>query len=193
METTRRILNAVFWVAVSAGLIWLAIMSFGGGFPVFMGSNYTVKFDVSKWGWQSVDPSNGTIIITHEKNDIREGWGALQFSYKFNPKKRPGIYSTSYGFEGLTCIKVWMKSKNPCMIGLRLKDKKKELRFLVPLSVDKKWRHYTISQYDIRDSAGVKGKLETARLDGFIEFADISRPGGFSNNTIWIDHIEVFR
>jgi len=133
------------------------------------------------------------MTITHEKPDVQEGWGALQFDYKFNREKPPGIYTTNYGLEGLISISCWMKSKYPCIIGLKLKDKKKKYNFMIPCRVKPEWRKYTYGKGDFKQSSGMKGRLETTRFDGHIEFRDVTPRPEHSNNILWIDQIEIRR
>lgn len=194
METTRKILNTIFLIAVAIGLIWLLIMLLGGGFPVSLSTiEARIRFDVSKMGWKSNQPDNGLLTITHEKDKIKEGWGALQFDYKYNREKPPGVYTTNYGMEGLRNLKVWLKSKNPSIIGIRLKDKHKQYDFTYPVRVENKWRQISISHTDYKAAVGMKERLETTRFDGYLEFRDMTPHPSSKDNTLWIDTIEIYR
>ncbi|MDQ7821517.1 MAG: hypothetical protein RDV48_01845 [Candidatus Eremiobacteraeota bacterium] len=194
MEWTRRILNFIFWVAVTIGSIWLLIMFLGGGFPFTLSTtDADIRFDVSKMGWQSLLSDNGLMTITREKNMAKVGWGCLQFDYKFNRKRPPGFYTTNYGFESLISLKFWMKARNPCTVGVRLKDKQEEYEFLVPLQVGTKWHQYILSAQHFRDAANYRGKLDANRFGGYIEFRDMTARPPSKTNTLWIDQIEIRR
>lgn len=194
METSRRILNIIFWIAVSIGLVWAFIMILGGGFPVALNTiEAQIRFDVSKWGWASKQLDNGLMTIDHEKADVKEGWGCLQFDYKFNSKKPPAVYSDKYGFEGLRRISFWLRSKNPCIIGVRLDDKKNQYNFMVPIAVDSKWRKTMLAPADFKHAVGMKERLETTRFGGYIEFRDITPSPRTKENTLWVDTIVINR
>jgi hypothetical protein len=194
METTRRILNFIFYVALTVGLIWLFAMLLGGGFPVSLSTTeHRVRFDISRMGWESLRPDNGIMTITHEKKDVKEGWGSLQFDYRFDKKKPPGIVSKNYGMEGLMNINLWMKAKNRCYIGIRLKDKRKELEFMVIEPVGTKWVNYTIMTRDFQAASGYTGRLDTNRFDGYLELCDVTPKPQTEQNTLWVDTILISR
>jgi hypothetical protein len=194
MEVTRRILNFIFWVALTIGLIWLFAMLLGGGFPVTLSTTEAkIRFDISRMGWESLRPDNGLMTITHEKKDIKEGWGSLQFDYRFDKKRPPGIYTKNYGLEGLMNLNLWMKAKHSCYIGLRLKDKRQELEFLIIKPVGTKWQKYVYLTNDFRLASGYGGRLDTNRFDGYIEFCDMTPRPSAETNTLWVDTVFITR
>lgn len=194
MESTRKVLNFIFIVAVIIGSIWALVMFIGGGFPVSLSTvEARAKFDVSKMGWELLQPDNGVITITHEKPDIKEGWGALQFDYQFNSKKPPGITSTCYGFEGLRVLKFWAKAKYPCLIGVRLKDKHDQYNFQINFSVGTKWKLISCGSVDFKLAANMKERMEATRFGGYIDIRDVTPKPQHKENTLWIDDIWILR
>jgi len=192
MEWTRRILNFIFWVAVTIGLIWVLIMSIGGGFPVSLStSEATIKWDISYMGWELLNPTNGTLSI--DFNEKKEGWGCLKFDYKPDRKRPPGVFCKHFGLEALLQLKFWAKAKNKCKVGVRLQDKKGELEFLVPVEVGTKWTHYTLKPDDFKNFAGYTGRMDSNRFGGYIEFRDITKNPSYKENTLWLDTLYIQR
>jgi|GEM_PF-1754130 len=192
MELTRRILNTIFWIAVTIGGIWLLVMSLGGGFPMSLStSEATIKWDISYMGWELLDPTNGKLKIDFDNK--KEGWACLKLDYRPDRKRPPGIYCTHFGFEALLQMKFWLKARNKCLIGVRLKDKKGELEFLVPVEVGTKWVHYTLKPDDYKQRSGYSGRLDTNRFSGYIEFRDMTRNPSFKENTLWLDTLYIHR
>ncbi len=192
MEWTRRILNIIFWIAVSIGLVWLIVMSLGGGFPMSLNtSEATVKWDISYMGWELLNPTNGKLSIDFKEK--KEGWGCLKFDYKPNRKRPPGIFCTHFGLESLLQLKFWLKAKNKCVIGVKLQDKKGELLFRVPVDVGTKWTHFTVKSDDFRIRAGYEGRLDTNRFGGYLEFHDMTKNPTFTENTLWLDTLYIQR
>ena len=157
----------------------------------FSTSEATIKWDISYMGWELLSPANGKLSIDFKEK--KEGWGCLQFDYKPNKKKPPGIYCTHYGLESMLQMKFWLKAKNKCLIGVRLKDKKDEYEFIVPVEVGTKWIHYVVKSDDYKTHARYEGRLDTNRFGGYVEFRDMTKNPTFKENTLWLDTFYILR
>jgi len=187
-------MNFIFYVALTIGLIWLFIMLLGGGFPFTLSNNEaSVRFDVSRMGWNLLDLSNGVMTIAHDKKAVKEGWGCLQFDYKYSSKKSPGVYSECYGFESFLQYYIWLRSRNECTIGLTLKDKKGEYDFTMPVRVGNKWVKVSLTPRDYQERVGHKGRLDYNRFAGYIAVRDITSRPTYSTNTIWVDTMYLMK
>jgi hypothetical protein len=194
METTRRVLNLIFYIALTIGLIWFFVMLLGGGFPMNMSNNEaTVRFDVARMGWDLLDPANGVMTINHEKGVPKEGWGCLQLDYKPSMRKTPGVFSTCYGFESFLSMNIWMKAKHECIIGLTLKDKMQQFDFTMPFRVTNKWARYDCNPTEFQNRVGFKGRMDYNRFAGYLAIRDITPRPNFSTNTLWVDTIKILR
>ncbi|MCE1245011.1 MAG: hypothetical protein LWY06_00035 [Firmicutes bacterium] len=190
MEATRKIIGILFWIVVVIGGIGLTIALVGGAFPINWGTGeQTVKFDLTYNGWESSDPMNGIMTIVHDEK--KEGWGAMQFDYKYGDGKEPGFRSTVYDIEGAIITKFWMKAKKPCKWQLQYKRKSDGLVLKRTFNVGTNWKQYTVNTYDMKNEIRYTGKFSANELAKWINFVDISSRKEGESNTVWIDHVVI--
>jgi len=193
METVRKIINVLFWIVFIGGLAFLLILLIGGAFPINWGtSGQTVKFDVARIGWETNDPSNGTFTIVHDQQNIKEGWGALQYDYKYKEKPRPGFHSKAYTIEGLINLNFWMKARKPCIWRVQIQRKSDNKIFYRTFRIGTKWKEYNANIYEMRDEARYKGRFSKNDLKKWVNFVDITNQSSGAN-TIWIDNIVIMK
>lgn len=199
METVRKVLNTTFLIVVFVGLITLTILLIGGAFPININpSGQNVKFDITHWGWEVMDPSNGEIKITFEKqkpnNNVKQGWGALEYTYKVEKGSdiNPGIVSESYSMEGLTGVNFWIKAKKPGKWRFQIQRKSDNRAFYRTFSVGKEWKNIAFGVYDLKLENKYKGKFTTTDFKPLIKIMAVP-PYRYDNNTVWIDNIEIRR
>ena len=191
METVRKIINAIFWIVFIGGLLVLIVLLVGGAFPISINpSEQKIKFDITYWGWEPLDPKHSTMLIVHEKENVKEGFGALQFSYK-KGRKRPGIKTEKIPVEGLTRMKFYMKAQKPGYWQVQIMRKSDKRIFHKTFKVGKKWRHYNFGVMDFVHEAGYKGKFSQTDLRAWIRFIPVNPI--YKENTVWIDNIHLIR
>lgn len=193
METFRKILNTLFWIVFISGTLVLLVLLIGGAFPIsFNPSAQKIKFDIAYFGWEMTDPQNGELKIVHKKGLYKEGFGALQYDYRFRKSRHPGIKSTAIPVEGLTRFKLYMKAKKPGIWQVQIKRKSDNKVFHKNLRVGTKWKHYDFGYTAFLKDTGYSGKFSQVDLRPWIRIvqADIPR---YKENTVWIDGIELIR
>jgi len=171
----------------------LLILLIGGAFPINWGtSEQIVKFDVARIGWETNDPSNGTFTIVHDQQNIKKGWGALRYDYKYKEKLRPGFHSKAYAIEGLINLNFWMKARKPCIWRVQIQRKSDNKIFYRTFRIGTKWKEYNANIYEMRDEARYKGKFSKNDLKKWVNFVDITNQSS-GENTIWIDNIVIMK
>jgi hypothetical protein len=192
MEATRKIVGIIFWIVLIVGGLGIVIALVGGAFPINWGTGeQTIKFDLTNTGWENVDPGNGVMAIVHEGTNKKEGWGSMQFDYKYMNGKEPGFKTTTYDVEGLIYMNLWMKAKKPCKWQVQFKRKSDSMVFKKTFNVGTQWKQYTINPFDMRDEVGYKGKFSRNDFQKLMTFVDISTKKQGETNTVWIDHIVI--
>lgn len=192
MEKFRSCLDKIFWVVAITGVIALIIALIGGAIPINMNpSNQVVKFDLAFIGWVPNDPANGTLSITHEKEDIESGWGSLQFDYKVVSGHRPAFHCDNMVIESINTLTFYMKSKKPSVWAVQIRRKSDDKILSKMFRVDTKWTKIFITIDDLKARSGIKGKFNLNDFKKWIQFVDVNPR--YDENTVWLDHFSIVR
>ncbi|MFP4498512.1 MAG: hypothetical protein ACLFQV_09910, partial [Vulcanimicrobiota bacterium] len=150
---------------------------------------------IANFGWNLNDPDNGEMKITFEKDEVKEGWGCLKYTY--NPKKgtSPGFYTKSYPVGGTVDFQFFVKSEKPTRWQISLKRKSDDQIYTSYFISTSKWKRVklSLSQFRGTKNGEVVGTRKEWRNDfhPYIRFVDVSRK--YNSNVLWFDEFEINR
>lgn len=192
MEKFRAFFDTLFWIVAVIMVLVLIILLLGGAIPINVNPGaQTVKFDLAHIGWEPNDPSTGILEIVHGKNEVKEGWGAMRYTYKVKRGKLPGFHCTNFQVEAIGIVTFEMKAKKPGVWQFQIKRKSDGKIFYRTFRVGTEWRKFRFGAYEIKQETGWVGKFDTNDFQMWLSIVDINPR--YESNVIWIDEFHMER
>jgi hypothetical protein len=192
MEKFRAFMDKVFWVVSILLVIAIVVLLFGGAIPININpSSQLIKFDLAHIGWEPNDPLTGTLEIVHDKKEVKEGWGAMRYSYKVRKGQLPGFHCTNFQVESILFLKFYVKAKKPGVWQIQLKRKTDGKIFHKTFRVGTEWFKYDVGAQEFKNETGYIGKFDTNDFQQWINIVDVNPR--YDNNILWIDEFRMER
>lgn len=81
------------------------------------------SFDQSLEGWQLLDPTLGEVGITHDPQNVKQGAGALEYTYVLEPDVVFGVGTGGIEFAATSTISFFVKTDAPSWLGVGVTER----------------------------------------------------------------------
>ena len=153
------------------------------------------SFDNSLDGWFTIFTDIGKVSITHNLENIKQGNGALEYSYELEREKYLAVFTKGLNLSVFEKISFWIKTDEPSVIviGIKERDRSEYNHFVQTpgnkwIKVEIKPDQFTLSD----DSYDENNRLDLVQLDGSVVVLDADNFLGESGlQKFWIDEFRV--
>ncbi|MFQ6083966.1 MAG: hypothetical protein ACE5WD_11515 [Candidatus Aminicenantia bacterium] len=188
------IVDAASFFGGKAGPRTLWLDDFQASEKPFIRPDY-FSFDQDLKGWSTIFTDIGSLSVTNDPENIKQGKGALEFSYELKKDKFLAVFTKGVDLSQMKKISFWLKTDEPSIIVIGIKERdKSEYNYLVQTGKEK-WVKVEIKpeQFNLSDDSNDENnKLDIDQLDGSLVILDADNFfREIGKQKLWIDELKI--